>query len=70
MHLGAQKTGPSRRRKVVFRLVVRRRVKHGARAVATAPHLHGDVLLRNELGVEPCKTKRLQLDQSLNSSFQ
>ena len=50
--LGAEVAGAGGRGGVVLGLMVPGSVKHCASSVTAAPHLHGHVLLRDQLGVE------------------
>jgi len=50
--LGAEITRTRRRGEVVFGLVVRGSVEHGAGAIAAGPHFHGGVVLGDQLRVE------------------
>ena len=52
MLLRRVEAGAHRRRAIVFGLVVRSRIEHGASAIAATPHLHRQILLRNQLRIE------------------
>lgn len=61
VYAGAQVGGPRGGGEVVLGLMVGSRVEHSARTIATAPHLHGDVLLRDELGIESNRSETVTM---------